>query len=207
MSKLLPMFPLQLVVFPGEQLNLHIFEPRYKQLIKDSKEEKTLFGIPTKIKGKEMQYGTLVELQEISKIYPDGKMDVRCIGKEVFKLNSIQDPYSTKLYGAGDITLLDADDDIDYVLNEELIVLVSELYQFMKINKPVSEDAANFRVYNVAHKIGLTLNQELALLSIQSGRERQQFVKDHLSSLLPVVKKMENMRRKIQMNGHFKNIN
>ncbi|MEO1628994.1 MAG: LON peptidase substrate-binding domain-containing protein, partial [Bacteroidota bacterium] len=41
-----PLFPLKLVVYPGEQLNLHIFEPRYKQLIRECEQNKVTFGIP-----------------------------------------------------------------------------------------------------------------------------------------------------------------
>ena len=206
MANYLPLFPLQLVVFPGEELNLHIFEPRYKQLIEDCHSGNMLFGIPTQIKEQQMEYGTVVKLENISKLYPDGKMDIRCTGKEIFRLDSFQNPYKAKLYAAGEVNLLDTIDDYDYSLNEKLIHLVQELYQFMNINKTVVKDPLKFRLYDVAHKIGLTVNQEYKLLSIASAKERQMFGIDHMESLLPVVRKMEMMRRKIQMNGHFKNI-
>jgi ATP-dependent Lon protease len=46
MPRLLPLFPLNLVVFPHEKLNLHIFEPRYRQLVRDCLEQNLTFGIP-----------------------------------------------------------------------------------------------------------------------------------------------------------------
>lgn len=206
MDRHLPLFPLQLVVFPGEDLNLHVFEPRYKQLILDIHNGNKLFGIPTRIKERQMEYGTIVKLDRISKLYPDGKMDIRCTGKEIFRLDNFQNPYKEKLYAAGEVTLLDNIDDYDFQLNEKLIHLLEELYKFMNINRTINKDPLKFKLYDAAHKIGLTVNQEYQLLSILSARERQEFGIEHLESLLPVVRKMELMRRKIQMNGHFKNI-
>lgn len=71
MGQKLPLFPLKLVAFPGEQLNLHIFEPRYKQLIKDIETSKGTFGIAVYL-DKLMPFGTEVELEEVSKVYDDG---------------------------------------------------------------------------------------------------------------------------------------
>ena len=76
MTNFIPIFPLALVVFPDEHLNLHIFEPRYKQLITDCFTNKKPFGIPAVINNKMMDLGMLVEIVEISKIYDDGKMDI-----------------------------------------------------------------------------------------------------------------------------------
>ena len=64
----LPLFPLQLVVYPGEKLNLHIFEPRYKQLIQECQEQGTTFGIPAFIDSEIMSIGTEIELLKIEKI-------------------------------------------------------------------------------------------------------------------------------------------
>jgi len=63
----LPMFPLELVAFPGEELPLHIFEQRYQQLIEDCEEERVTFGIPTYI-NKRLEYGTEMELLKVVKM-------------------------------------------------------------------------------------------------------------------------------------------
>ncbi len=62
MTNFIPIFPLGLVVFPGEQLNLHIFEPRYKQLIQECKAADKPFGIPAVIKNAMPEMGTLVRV-------------------------------------------------------------------------------------------------------------------------------------------------
>ena len=86
MTNFIPIFPLELVVYPGEKVNLHIFEDRYKQLITECKKDKKLFGIPAVIKNKISETGTLVEIDEIVKQYDDGRMDITTIGVSIFRI-------------------------------------------------------------------------------------------------------------------------
>jgi len=79
----IPLFPLNIVAFPGEEINLHIFEPRYKQLINDCLDNKTTFGIPSYVKSK-IDLGTETEICSITKKYPDGRMDIKTRGVKVF---------------------------------------------------------------------------------------------------------------------------
>ena len=74
------------VVFPDEVLNLHIFEPRYKQLVNDCYAEAKPFGIPTVLENGVNDMGTLVEITEIVEVYEDGKLDIRTKGLQVFKM-------------------------------------------------------------------------------------------------------------------------
>ena len=84
MTNFIPIFPLSVIVFPGENLNLHIFEPRYKQLITECFEQKKPFGIPAVVDKELKELGTLVEVSEIRKVYDDGKMDITTRGVKVF---------------------------------------------------------------------------------------------------------------------------
>ena len=86
MPKFLPVFPLSLVAFPGERLNLHIFEPRYKQLIQDCQDEGKTFGIPAYIDDHLNEFGTEMELTSIEKVYEDGSMDIKTRGVQVFRV-------------------------------------------------------------------------------------------------------------------------
>jgi Lon protease-like protein len=67
MTNFIPIFPLNVVVYPGEILNLHIFEPRYKELIKECFNNKKPFGIPAVISGNVSEFGTLASIMEIVK--------------------------------------------------------------------------------------------------------------------------------------------
>ncbi len=82
----IPMFPLNLVLFPGETTKLYIFEDRYRQLIDDCMENEASFGIPYLEKGKMQQYGCEVKINRILKTYENGGMDVLVEGTSVFKI-------------------------------------------------------------------------------------------------------------------------
>lgn len=86
-----------MVVYPGEKLNLHIFEPRYQQLITECYAETKPFGIPVVLDKNVAEMGTLIEITEIAEIYQDGKMDIRARGLRVFRVLEIDNihPWQT----------------------------------------------------------------------------------------------------------------
>ena len=115
MTTFLPIFPLQLVVYPREDLNLHIFEPRYKQLIKECEEEGKTFGLPAYIDGKVKEIGTELELVSIEKTYPKGEMDIKTRGVGLFKIIKRYRKAPGKLYGGADIERFDFTVEGDYL--------------------------------------------------------------------------------------------
>src|SRR4051812_19851218 len=98
MTNFIPIFPLGIVVYPGEQLNLHIFEPRYKQLIKECFSEKKTFGIPSVIDKRMQDFGTVVKVTEITTIHDSGEMDIKTEGTQVFKVLEVIREIPEKLY-------------------------------------------------------------------------------------------------------------
>ncbi|MCK5442184.1 MAG: LON peptidase substrate-binding domain-containing protein, partial [Maribacter sp.] len=85
----LPLFPIKSIFFPGETVPLHIFEERYKQLIKDCRKEAITFGMPVYIHN-QITYGTEAQLVEVVNTYEGGEMDVVCVGRQVFKINTFE---------------------------------------------------------------------------------------------------------------------
>jgi len=203
---LIPQFPLKLVVFPEEQVNLHIFEERYKQLITDCFSQDLEFGIPVVQKNKDLRIGTTVKVVEIDRQYPDGRMDVITKGIQRFTIQSYNDPMEQKLYAGAVLKYHDYLDNPDFAMSIEIINNIKKLYKVMKVKQGVNEDELSFRIYQIVHKIGLTVNQEIQLLELNSELERQHFVLDHLKHLIPIVSNLDLMKRKISMNGHFKNV-
>src|SRR5829696_6068342 len=98
MMNFISIFPLGIVVFPGEDLNLHIFEPKYKQLITDCFAEAKPFGIPTVLKNGISERGTLVEVKEIVEVYGDEQLDIKTKGLSVFRILEIVKTITDKLY-------------------------------------------------------------------------------------------------------------
>jgi Lon protease-like protein len=201
----LPFFPLTLVVYPHESLNLHVFEPRYRQLISECVENGTTFGIPTFIDNKIKGYGTEVKVVQLSKRYEDNRMDIKTMGVRIFRIVDFQNPMPDKLYAGGDVKFIESDGLNDF-LNPKLLSLTEEFYQVLKLNVDfLTHDYQPFS-YRVAHKIGLSPAEEYKLLTIASEEERQQFLIQHLKNTMPVIKEIERTRDIIAMNGHFKNI-
>lgn len=206
MTHFLPLFPLQLVVYPGEKLNLHIFEPRYKQLIREVNHNNTTFGIPAFIEKQIMPIGTELRLLSIEKKYDNGELDIKTVGVGVFKTEEFYSIAPGKLYPGADIQRLTTKDDSDLILNEKILTKVEKLFEVLKMKKKAPKSPSLFRIYDIAHYIGLNIEQEYALLTLPTELERQTFVFQHLEKLLPVVSNMEESKKRAQMNGHFKNI-
>lgn len=206
MATLIPIFPLQLVLFPNEKLNLHIFEPRYKQLIQDAQLNDIEFGIPFFQKGKEMTHGTTTKLVEISKVHDNGTMDIKSKGIRIFRIHELHSRFEDKLYSAATVDFLESDTNNDPLLTKHLSSLVRKLYEIMKIDKPLPDfDDPNFS-FEVGHHLGLSKTQELELLILHSENDRKDYLVNHLENLIPIVIEMEELRKKVEMNGHFKNI-
>src|ERR1700712_2391892 len=98
MINFIPIFPLGLVVYPGESLNLHIFEPRYKQLIQECKALDKPFGIPAVIGDRLQDYGTVVRIKEITAVQDNGEMDIKTEGEKVFRILEVIKEIPDKLY-------------------------------------------------------------------------------------------------------------
>lgn len=206
MLEFLPLFPLQLVVFPNENLNLHIFEPRYIQLINEAEEQGTTFGIPAYLNGKLMKYGTEIELLEVSKRSDNGKMDVKTRGLGVFQIHEYYPEAKDKLYSGADIERWTDNSVGDIDRNVEIISLIEKLFSILKIKKSIPSDALYFKTFSMGHHVGFNIEQEYQFLSLRSELERQEYMFTHLEELIPTVQKMEELRKRVQMNGHFKNI-
>ncbi len=86
MNTLLPLFPLDLVLLPGVPLPLHIFEPRYKEMINECLDQKTVFGMIRSKEEKLATIGCTAEIINVLKKYPDGRMDILAEGKRRFEV-------------------------------------------------------------------------------------------------------------------------
>jgi ATP-dependent protease La (LON) substrate-binding domain len=205
MQKFLPLFPLNLVAFPLEDLNLHIFEPRYRQLINECLDNGTTFGVPVFLDGKLPGFGTEVKIVKLSKRYDDGRMDIRTQGIRAFRILDFQNPVELKLYSGGVVELLPTPEISPSVMIglsqrvEKLYQLLGEKHSF-DVNKPQPYS------FQIAHKIGLSLEEEYKLLKMPTEAERQGFIIQHLERIIPILEEVERTKERIKLNGHFKNL-
>ena len=94
MSSLLPIFPLELVLLPGVPLPLHIFEPRYKEMIAECLEQKKPFGVVRASSAGVADIGCTAEIMSVTKKYDDGRMDILTRGVERFEVIHVNEDRS-----------------------------------------------------------------------------------------------------------------
>lgn len=206
MTNFIPIFPLGIVVYPGEQLNLHIFEPRYKQLIKDCFENSKPFGLPAVINNKVTEMGTLVQILEISKKYEDGKMDIKTEGLQVFKILELIKDLPDKLYSGAIVTYPENIAKGSVHKMKLVLKAIRALHQHLNVTKIFLKPDEALNSFDLAHHAGLSLEEEYRLLELPHEVQRQEYLKRHLAKVLPIMEHMDLLKGKIKMNGHFKNL-
>ena len=206
MNEIVPIFPLELVVFPGEALHLHIFEPRYKQLINEIAESKDQFGIPAVVNKRMDGLGTMMDLEEITDVDENGEMDIKTRGREIFRIAEVVKLVPGKLYSGARVEITPNDLSGDDELMRQVLSGVRLMHKLLKVEKPFNKTVETLKSYDVAHHAGLSLKQEYELLGMPSENQRLEFLNRHLTQILPTVMEMESLKSKIQMNGHFKKI-
>jgi uncharacterized protein len=207
MTNFIPIFPLNVIVFPGEKLNLHIFEPRYKQLIKECQEESKAFGIPAVINNKVQEIGTLVKIVEIVRVFENGEMDIRTEGTSIFRILEVIKSIPDKLYSGAIVNYPEnIEDQGKQLLMRKVIEGVRQLHRMLRISKEFKKPDEELRTYDIAHHAGLSMEQEYELLGLFKEEQRQEYLKRHLNKVLPVIAEMETLKEKVKLNGHFKNL-
>lgn len=207
MTNFIPIFPLGIVVYPQEALNLHIFEPRYKQLVMECVEQNKMFGIPTVLQQKVGEFGTLVRITEISKTYDNGEMDIKTEGVMVFRILEIVKSIPDKLYSGAIVTYPENQQDTGIRdLMRRVTEGVRELHRMLQVKKEFRKPDDQLVSYDLAHHAGMSVEEEYELLGLMQEVQRQEYLKRHLAKVLPVIAEMEQLKEKVKLNGHFKNL-
>src|SRR5579862_8756782 len=195
MTNFIPIFPLSIVVYPGESLNLHIFEPRYKQLINECFKEGKPFGIPPIINNEVQEMGTLVNVTEIVNVQDNGEMDIKTKGLSVFRILELIKSVPDKLYSGA---IVNHPENVTGTGKKDLMLKVvnaiRELHKLLKISKDFNKKDEELNVYDIAHHAGLSLDEEYELLKLLREEQREEFLKRHLSRVLPVIAQMESLK-------------
>lgn len=206
MTNFIPIFPLQIVVYPGEKLNLHIFEEKYKQLISECYKEKKMFGIPPVLKNKISETGTLMQVTEIVKKYDDGRMDITTKAVSLYRILEVVDSIPAKLYSGAIVKHVENDETGTSKQLQKIIDAVRELHKLLHVHKNFNKPDAEIKSYDLAHDAGLSLDEEYELLCLPREDQRIEYLRRHLKKIIPVAAGIENLKKKIQLNGHFKEL-
>ncbi len=207
MTNFIPIFPLDIVVYPGEKLNLHIFEPRYKQMIRECIDEKKPFGITSVFMNQMQDLGTLMEITEMVQEYDNGEMDVRTKGIQVFRVLEVVKEIPEKLYSGAIVNY--PENTMEREANEVSKLIAGEvrrLYKLLSQEEKLGNEDEVLESYKIAHFLGMSRDQEYELLNLFTEVQRLEFIRRHLTAILPIVKELEFLKMRIQQNGHFKHL-
>ncbi len=199
----LPLFPLGLVLYPYERLPLHIFEPRYKDMIRDCQAERRPFGVVLFDEGKVSEVGCTARLSRIVNRYEDGRLDILVRGEARFR---VLDIFEDQTYLTADVKPIDEPKEPpERDLRERVITQHMRLLELAgrTVRPSLYQDVPHLS-YVIAHNAGLTPTQKQELLELLKENERIAYLAKHLEMLLPRIEQLEDVRRRVQSNGHFK---
>lgn len=108
-SMLIPMFPLSILPLPGELVPLHIFEPRYRELIREAEENDISFGIYFMSEVNNEKIGSLMTLESVIKRYPGGESDIVIKCLDIFRVDKLYRTFKNKMYPGGEVTFSQVD--------------------------------------------------------------------------------------------------
>jgi|SRR5579883_3502504 ATP-dependent Lon protease len=198
----IPLFPLNVVLFPGEQLPLHIFEPRYRRMVRECLDARSSFGVLLAVNDGLTRVGCTAEILEVVRRYPDGRMDIITIGRHPFRIVDLftEDPL---LEGCVDY-LEDRDLPIDSPLRRQLIEIYETCHTLLFNNLPrnLGEAPVGELAYAIASSLPLDLLWKQQILELRSESERQERLLRYLRDWAPHLLKEKAMRQAASGNGH-----
>ena len=197
---LLPLFPLDLVLLPGTHLPLHIFEPRYKEMIGECIANHAPFGVIRALDEGLAEIGCTAEIVTVTKQYPDGRLDLVAEGRRRFEALELNRDRSFL-----QAEVLELPDEVDTPSAEDrarAIQLHREILSLAEAVQDLSAADAGLLSFYLAGSLPLDLDFKQKLLAMRSERERILAVAAYLESILPNLRRATRAREKAAGNGH-----
>jgi Lon protease-like protein len=200
----IPLFPLSLVLFPGQAIPLHIFESRYREMTRHCIETQSAFGLIFIREEVLARTGCTAMIVKTLKEYEDGRSDILAAGQQAFGLVHT---HSEKSYLEADVEFLDEDfTGTDSAVSEQLERLFNQCHRIL-----YEEDAPPFETegsislaYHVASELPVDSAFRQKLLETRSEAERQQRLLARLTAWYPQLKNRDHARSRAAGNGHAK---
>ena len=190
---LIPMFPLTIFPLPGEMVPLHIFEPRYRQLLVDAEERDISFGIYFNHTLNTEKFGSLVKLESVMKRYPGGESDIIVKCQDLFSMKTLFRTFKDKLYPGGDVEFwqVDLQDPVSTKLRHEFEAFMSQL----KINKLPSPCS----IFHIANELALDFEDRLKFASVE-GDKKEIFLSSRLKFQAYLLSQAEKSKDVFHLN-------
>ena len=202
----MPLFPLRLVVFPGDLVPLHIFEERYKRLIADVRAggERGRFGIVLVEEQGTAEVGCAVSLERVVREYEDGRLDILVRGREVIAVREVMrhQPYFTALAEV----LRDVPEPVEERHRATAAALLLRLGEVAKVSVEEVEAAGELTSYQLAGAARLPVSKRQRLLEVRSENGRLILLAQLLREAIAAATAAAEQRRRIGGNGKLRSL-
>jgi len=166
----LPMFPLSIFPLPGEMVPLHIFEPRYRQLLQDAETKDISFGIYYNHTSNVEKLGSLVKLESVIKRYKSGESDiiVKCL--DLFTMSKLYRTHKDKLYPGAEVHNLNVD--VSKPMTDSLKDYFKQYHQWLKI----THSGKVVSLFDVANELNLGFDERLHFVRLSSDKQESYLI-------------------------------
>lgn len=197
----IPLFPLNVVLLPGAELPLHIFEPRYRAMVKNCLEEKSEFGMLLSLPKGVARVGCTAEILEVVKRYPDGRMDILTVGHAPFR---VVEMFSENPLLEGNVDYLeDREAPSDVCIQRTLVELYEACYTLIFEDYPrnLKAEPPELLSYLIASALPMDLLCKQQVLESRSEADRQERLVAYLREWAPHLQKGKAMKQRAGGNG------
>ena len=197
---LLPLFPLDVVLFPGAPLPLHIFEPRYKEMINECLEQKKPFGMVRAKENAVAEVGCSAVIVNVMKRYEDGRLDISSEGRQRFAIVELN---HDRPFLQAEVTWFNDDEPapIDSKDAETAIQFHEQLFAVLGQDAEI-DPAKHPLSFQLANQLPVDLDFKQAILEMKSEAERIQTLVEYYKATIPKVEKTLKARERASGNGH-----
>jgi Lon protease-like protein len=189
---LLPLFPLDLVLLPGVPLPLHIFEPRYKEMIAECLEQKKPFGIVRASEEGVAGIGCTAEIVSVTKKYDDGRMDILARGVNRFEVLEVNQERS--FLQAEVMVVEDEPGEPSTQMIEQAVRLHAEIAKLAGSESGSAGESGSNLSFLLAGSLPLDLDFKQNLLTTLSEEKRLEAVIQYLRAVLPGLRRASKAR-------------
>lgn len=197
--KEIAIFPLNVFLLPGECIELHIFEERYRQLIKDCLEQDFLFGIVFSHQENNDNFGSIVKLEEVIKNYPGGEMDILVRSVSLFKLEEFHLQINEKLYPGGTVSPLLKNQNFapGPILTDDVNKYLLEYGTFPM---EVFNREDGITLFDIAAELNMSDADKLELIKLRHADKMENFLKNYLRYLKLLQDQEKSVYQNIYLN-------
>ena len=197
---LLPIFPLDVVLFPGAPLPLHIFEPRYKEMIGECRANSIPFGVIRAMEEGIEQIGCTADIVAVTNEYPDGRLDLVAEGRDRFEVLELNHERS---FLRAEVLLIPDEPSVPAEAEKlRAIEAHREILTLAGAEQDISAADQATLSFHLAGSLPLDLDFKQKLLAIRSESERIREVAAYLEGILPNLRRAARAREKAGGNGH-----